>query len=268
MPAETYNGYFRNFTKEDILPGITWQEMLSARMYIGPRPLLRFLSEAKTWLIEEEGPNLINRILYVPGWLDLWIKLLRKKQEISDEIIYDPEVNVATPFGEVAELIERNGRIGSGIIFMAGGEGHGGHRYAIDYMKRDLKYSVLALEEDVYNETHKVRGGNFLPLEVRISMWLHYGVRCVTVLPTQEEGIDINTHYQSLFAQSGAERFAFTASDPDAWEKRQRGNPLIIPHRDTEIGTTDRVKRLMEDDSDFENLPNTCCGDQDLLVRV
>ena len=119
----------------------------------------------------------------------------------------------------------------SGIVLFGGGEGHDGHRWAVDWMFRHLRYpgvSILLLEQDWYMAT-KEREETFLPLNVRLSMWsLYHRLDLVGVLPVVEEGVDANDHYERIIQDLGVDYSFATENDPNLWSKIRRGRKTSL----------------------------------------
>ena len=129
----------------------------------------------------------------------------------------------------------------------AGGEGHPGHRHAVDWMAKYVRVKILLLDKDEYLEGKK-RGGPFLPLEVRLSMWSHhYGVDILSVMSSKQSTSSQAEHYGEIFALIGADYCFVTEEDPNADEKRSRGRRAsftLIPRLDVP-STTDMVTKLI-----------------------
>ena len=214
MPAEVNNGFFINFrTEKRTLPEITWEQMLSNHCYIGPIPLLRFLSAARNYLMNEDGDRKAAREILAPVWFNPWLQYLTSISEDKREIIPNDELKGVLSFSEISSLLGSYEST-SGIIFAAGMEGHEGHRRVLSTMSRRVDLTVLGLEEDKYNTEHKSRGGTFLPLEVRISMWILGGFDLVTILPGRDSGLSIDAHYNHLYDVSNAGAYFVNEGDP------------------------------------------------------
>lgn len=162
-PERLQPEYFANFRSEEI-PECTWQELLSEGKAISPSFLVRILEDAKKFLITEAGPNLGRRQFLVPKWLDYWIDWLsaiRSEEYGATEFVRSERL---VPFESVKRLLEETGQIrNSGVLFLAGGEGHPGHVFAANYMRRkwvdyNQLFSVWAFEQEPYL-AKKPRGG-------------------------------------------------------------------------------------------------------------
>lgn len=251
MPAEEYNGFFRNFTPERIsLPSLELGEMLTSGRYFGAKVIIPYLLEAEEFLINTPGDNRINRAIHSPNWFRPWREMLRKSDNIYDETVIS-ESKRPILWNNVAEYIKESGEV-FGLFNVAGGEGHEGHRYVAKVMLRKPCSVVWAFENDDYNRKYKERGGTFLDLRVRLSMWLHFGLRVVTVLPSKPDNVKTPDWYDSLFWESGAHTYFVSADDPHKEEKRKRVRPgyeyidnVIPAYRPG--STTDRVTKIMPD---------------------
>jgi hypothetical protein len=245
----------RYFTQRDcdfrqyLPPECTWQEMIRTGEVIEPETLIKILLLAKNFLITAPGPNRAARSELVPPWYDQWWRLILDSQ---------PEKKKLRPFTQVKPYLTENSLVDhSGVLFVAGAEGHEGHLHAASYMKENVLCTILAFEQDSYfTIVGKERGAPFLPLEVRLSMW-HYSpsVDLLTVLPERMLGVPEDEHYQALFEQLGA-RYCFAeAIDPNCEEKIARGEKvsfLVIPHLPV-APTTDRVEHLFPESEPLES---------------
>lgn len=258
MPAEEYDGYFRNFSPEKIvLPGIDLEEMLLTGQYYGAKVLVPYLEDALNFLCFTPGRNKLKRQEKSPDWFQPWIYMLGRSDSIHDDVVIREDKRPIL-WNKIAEYIKESGEV-FGLFNVAGGEGHEGHRYVARQMMNRGCNLVWAFENDEYNKRYKARGGTFLDLRVRLSMWLHYGIRLVTVMPTKPDEIKTNDWYDSLFYESSAHTYFVTSDDPHSGEKMRRILPgyeyinnLIPEYRPG--STTDRVMKiqpdLYEDDSD------------------
>lgn len=192
--------YFRAF-RPPILDGVHYQDMIAKGEILSPHVLFSVLHQAREFLTSERGPHLFQRRQAAPEWIDWWITqfkpgLFDTPEDKEQRLIHSSKLQTIHNIGN--ELRADN-KSTSGAVFMAGGEGTPGHRLAIDWMRMHVDKPVVLLEQEKYMET-KERGGSFLPLEVRLSMWCHYPETVyVGVIPEREEGIEINEHYQRIF---------------------------------------------------------------------
>jgi hypothetical protein len=239
--------YFHNFETE-LLPKITWEEMVKEGKIISPRLLIKILRQAKEFLITTPGPNLEKRKVLVPEWLDYWTIILKKSRTLSLKNLINPEVvssDKITAFDQVREKLHLRQQYQAGVLFVAGAEGHAGHLFALEEMSH-RSFPVWVFEQDNYFK-HKIRPGPFLPLEVRLSMWCcDQRMGLVSVAPECPYAGDLNSHYKKLFDQTGASRCFADILDPNAMKKVMRGEFSItnlLHHRST-ASTSDRVERL------------------------
>lgn len=246
MSAEHKGKYIKHFTSEHI-PPLTWQEMLETGETIRPQILALILAEARNDLLTIPGPNLERRQKHVPEWFDYWINLC---DESSNKMMSNHNRKLY-PFDEVSGLLNQRGNTPSGILMLAGGEGHKGHLKAAQIMKRKIKTVIFAFEEPEYLEKHKERG-EFLPLTVRLSMWnLNPNVSLLTTLPLNRYEAVVDDHYKSLFERSGASMQFVEDEDPHLSLKKSRiieGFPMGYNVYQHELGirTSTGVKKLLE----------------------
>lgn len=227
--------YLNEYGK-DLIGDYNWQEMLSTGNPIDLLLLSHFLSQANYYLITEPGPNREQRAAAAHDWLGWWREHLRDGKKNRASLV---------PISEVASIIEGGGP--AGVLFMGGGEGHSGHRFAVERMS--LVRPVLLFEQDEYLKAKK-REKPFLPLEVRLSMWSYFKPGLViSVTPEKAVGVSEKEHYQAVFDATGADYCFVTEGDPNQEEKRARGkqSPItLIPRVDTP-STTLRVQKLFPD---------------------
>lgn len=191
------------------------------------------------------GPNLQYRRDHGGDWIGWWINFLEN----------DTPQGQMVPFDKIRNILVESEEYG--VLFAGGLEGHGGHRFAVDHI---LKYvrPILLLERNKYVE-QKARGGPYLDLRARISMWVLYNPKViVSVLPEMPDGADPSVNYKNLFDQTGADYCFASLSDPNFWEKVARGKSAFftaIPNVNIQH-TTYMVKRLGPD-ADFGKLLST-----------
>lgn len=224
------------------MEGITVLDMLQAGRILSPGTLSLELQDAYRHLISEPGPHLSQRRETAEKWLPWWINYLHSLPSPVAPLVPSPKIMAL-------DSVIADGD--AGILFVAGAEGHEGHRFASHWMKRHVKKTIWLFEEDAYLQ-QKERGGSFLPLEVRLSMWSHHpdiDTVSVTPLADRQEFPDLSTFYRYIFDRTGAGYCFATEDDPNLESKRLRGKPawftripsLPVP------GTTQRVEKLMPD---------------------
>lgn len=230
--------YLQRFGK-DIVEGKRWEEMLENNTAIERPDLIYFLREANYHLINEPGPNRETRATFAPDWIGWWIDHLSKVGN------HNTENATLVPFNSIKLNIRDSSP--TGVLFVGSGEGHGGHRAAIDWMRLFVKPTML-FEQNESEWLQKKGRVPFLPLEVRLSMWSYYRPDLViSVLPKKDKVIVESDHYQNLFDETGADYCFTTEGDPNQEEKRARGKPAsftLIPYLDVP-STTFRVQKLM-----------------------
>jgi hypothetical protein len=233
-------------------PGCSWETLLSEGKALGPDRLLAILREAKALLETAPGPNLARRYDLAQGWFNCWFRLIqRERREEVDRPSLFIESHKLIPVDKVATYLAENQvlRNESGVLFVAGAEGHAGHFHAIRWMADHLgswPCPIWVFEQDSYL-TKKERGSPFLPLVVRLSMWhYHPQARVITVAPERDMEVPEARHYKEIFDCLGV-TFCFAEElDPLREEKIRRGEEasfLIIPHLPVEA-TAERVEKL------------------------
>lgn len=240
------------FTQKDLEPHLslppdcTWQRLVEQREVLAPKVLLDVLRYAKWFLAEEPGPNMYRRRELAREWFRIWEKQIPE----SLDILRDPRDFVASdkvmPFEEVANFLNKR-QGASGVLFVAGAEGHAGHLHAASYMAGSVDYPVWVFEQDRYL-LQKKRKAPFLPLAVRLSMWHYSPLAVLTVAPNRPPHLSEASHYANLFQRLGADFCFADEDDPHCEEKIKRGKPadfLIITHLPVER-TTNRVKKLFD----------------------
>lgn len=240
------------FTKQDFLrrypdllpPGCTWQGMVARGEVLTPEVLMNALSRAKEVLITEPGPNLYQRQRFAPSWFGYWEgligELFGQRSESRPGFTSSERLK---PFEKIRDCVAGEE---SGVLFVAGAEGHYGHVYAAEYMKRRV-ITIWVFEQDNYFVV-KERPAPFLPLEVRLSMWHYFGIDYLAVIPLRHPEVDINTHYAARFQELGVTYCFATDGDPYLEEKIARGKRssfTTIP-RAPVPSTTERVRFLFE----------------------
>jgi hypothetical protein len=248
--------YLKHF-ESPLLEGISWEEMIEEGKAIEPHRLRQYLIEANEYLIKTPGPNQGTRAQQAPSWLGYWINYLERnygKHDLSKEkFVKSTKLKKLENIGK--ELQQNKGLLElniSGLLFMGGGEGHPGHRNAVDHMRQNVNQVVLLFEQEEFLKS-KARGGSFLPLEVRLSMWNYFpSVRYIGVTPKKPENVSFSEHYQNVFNITKADYCFVTEGDPNEFEKSHRGkfaDFVIIPHlsefeNQLLFQTTDRVHKL------------------------
>ena len=207
--------YFRQF-RTDLIEGQHWQDILLSGQSIDRITLREFLFLAKRFLILEPGPNLETRQKEAENWLGWWVRYLSSGQ-ISKGILKPASL---VPFKDVAKIVSRDT---AGVLFVAGLEGHRGHRWAVEWMLGFVNRPVILFEQDEFF-AEKARKGPFLPLEVRLSMWSYYNPNLIiSVSPLRNPSVPESDHYQNLFTKTSADFCFAEAKDPNQAEKRARG---------------------------------------------
>lgn len=111
----------------------------------------------------------------------------------------------------------------TGMLFVAGAEGHKGHVWAARYMANIVPVTIWGFEQPEYMR-RKARKAPFLSLPLRLSMWFYKPLlNHLTVLPLNESSTSDNDHYNELFMRSGARYFFVHEKDPYLTEKLGRG---------------------------------------------
>lgn len=220
--------YFRHFKPENVqLPNVSWEEMIDRKVVFGPTLLRKVLSEANDYLTTAEGPNLERRKVIVPPWFDYWRDLLVFTPEWTEEGLIDSG-NKLQYFENIKEILSLQPNKTSGGLFVAAAEGHAGHIHAAEYMSGEVDVVVWGFEQESYM-LGKPRGGSFLPLEVRLSMWFYMkNIDILTVIPEIDEGTGVNEHYDSLFEQLGIDVMFYDENDPYAELKSRRKSERIL----------------------------------------
>lgn len=251
--------YLKGF-ESPLLKGITWEQMVEERKVINPNLLKQILIEANQWLTTEPGPHLEDRQEGAKEWLEWWISYLEKfcdanKLTTGEKLIPSKKL---LPLEDMSQEMSFERAMGetAGVLFMGGGEGHEGHRFAVSYMKQCVGKVVLLFEQEEYIQ-QKERGGSFLPLKVRLSMWSYFEkTDYISVIPQREENENLSFHYQNIFTQTNANYCFATEGDPYLLEKINRGEYapfLVIPALTNRVTrtivprTTERVQKLMAD---------------------
>lgn len=235
--------YLKNF-RPDLLTG-TIDDMLRTGKLQDKATLIEYLNQALQYLKTEPGPNLEYRRVHAGGWIEWWINFLKKTSEDDNGQVL--------PFNMIKKSLLP--QVDYGTLFGGGSEGHAGHRFAVDWMLNHV-HPILLLERDSYIEA-KERGGPFLDLRARVSMWARYNSKIiVSVLPEKPKRSSASFHYKRLFDKTGA-RYCFASkADPYVWEKIGRGElqpftvipALYIQH------TTDKTEKLFDETEDLTRL--------------
>lgn len=232
LPPEYLKGF-----SSDLLATISWESLLKREFPIEQEILRQSLKGANNFLTSEPGPNLTKRRGFSDDWLGWWIRLLDSPKKPGQ----------ITQF-EMIPGVAKNRKWPTGVLFCGGLEGHRGHRWAVTWAHSFVTPVLLFEQEEYLGE--KARGGAFLPLSVRLSMWAYYSQDLIiSVLPTRRNGESDETFYKRIFDQTGADYCFATEGDPYQEQKRGRGkaeNFTLIPMTPTPH-TTDMVQRLMPD---------------------
>lgn len=246
MSVETTGEYFHSF-ESDALPKIDWQEMFDKKMVFAPQNVVAALKEAEGLLVTLPGPNLERRRILAPKWFEYWKELLTTSSYESDTGLV-PSGNKLIEFEGLPGFLEtRYKDINTGMIFVAGAEGHKGHLHAAKYMAGKVPVTIWGFEQPKYMQ-RKARKAPFLPLSLRLLMWFYVPeITHLTVLPRNVSGKSDNDHYNGLFVSSGARYFFVHEKDPYLKEKLARGvqdlEDRIITQPFALVQTTDAVTR-------------------------
>jgi hypothetical protein len=228
----------------DSLGDLDIDSMLSQNSPLGRTVLSKYLWQAALYLANEPGPNLLRRQFTTTLWTEYWLELLASRDETT--------LGRLVPLDRLSEAL--NTGEPTGVLFAGGMEGHRGHRFAVDWMLGHVK-PILLLERDGYFKS-KERGAPFLDLRARISMWAYYHPRLiVSVLPDRNPAVPVDTHYEDIFKQIGADYCFASKSDPLCQQKIARGKSapfLLIPAMHVQR-TTDKVEKLIPE-VDIERL--------------
>lgn len=238
------------FTQKDLEPhlslpaGCNWRTMIARQEVLAPAVLATVLKQAKDFLVTQPGPNLARRRQLAPPWLDYWLDKIENWFDLENSRPGFVCSYKLMTFNEVADFLKRNQLVeSSGILFVAGAEGHEGHVRAAKYMAWHCQAPIWVFEQNSYL-MKKERKLPFLPLEVRLSMWQRSPLSVLTVAPEKLPAVSESEHYLGLFKQLGA-RYCFADDrDPNREEKIKRGELadfLIISHLPV-ASTTERVE--------------------------
>lgn len=248
--------YLRNF-RPDLLSGDIYQ-MLAENRTIDRITLVEYLKGAYDNLVTTPGPNLSFRREHAPGWIGWWLNFLEENNgEDRGQLV---------PFDKIkSSLVEGKTY---GVLNAGSFEGTEGHRFAARWLDYHVS-PILLIERDWYAESKK-RGGPYLDLRARVSMWAYLRPTfMVSVLPEKPKGVDDNVYYQSIFDRTGA-RYCFASeADPLCEVKTGRGEyaPFLkIPARHIQ-STTDDVRKLMPED-DLGRLINTTDNVTRLMPKI
>lgn len=242
--------------RPDLLTGDI-DKMLSEGKIQDKADLTEYLGGALSHLKTYPGPNLQYRRDHADDWIGWWVNFLDSPRRAGKLIPFDKIKESLTPGTE------------HGVLFSGGLEGHGGHRFAVDWMLKSVR-PILLLERDGYVR-EKERGGPYLDLRARASMWTLYNPRItVSVLPEIPKGVNPSVYYQDLFDQTGADYCFASESDPNYAEKIARGKAALftsIPALKIQH-TTHKVEKLWseEDEEETNRILNTTDTVRKLLV--
>lgn len=164
------------------LPPIDINVMLAEGFVYSPNTVINALERANYCLTTFPGPHLEERKMYAEKWLGWWIEEL--KEDYSNSFPGFPFVKTfnVLNFGSLSDELEKRtlkdyidgNSLIPAVWFVAGLEGHEGHRYAIDAILRlNHILPIIVFEQEVYMKGKK-RDKFFLPEELRLSMYSHY----------------------------------------------------------------------------------------------
>ena len=160
--TQEHREFFTNFESPH-MPNVGWQEIVAEHKVIEPARLIAILRDAKTFLITAPGPNLERRKILVPNWFNYWFGRIIFDRAPSQYPVgndFTHSVKLAG-YEEVAERLLWHRTKESGLLNLAGAEGHDGHIFAAKYMAERV-YTIWAFEQDQYFQTQtKLRGAPF-----------------------------------------------------------------------------------------------------------
>lgn len=254
--------YFNQSHWEAGLPSWLNPELMMEEGIILPRNRLwKILQRAEKFLITAPGDNLNVRKKFVPEWLGKWGEILQPEWPWPNEVEKGGFVQTQNilPWKKLGWVVEKENASGmlTGLATMAGGEGHRGHIFFLEQMKKTLGnngVAVLALEADEYMRS-KARKAPFLPLPLRMSMWIYAGYNYVTMMPERPKGlvtdVQIEAFYRSKFGDSRCDYSFATRDEPSpavASAKAKRGKvdlDTLLPSLTT-ISTSKLVQQLID----------------------
>jgi len=247
MSPERTGKYLHSF-ESDALPKVGWQDMLNKRVVYAPQNVLAALKDAEQLLVTHTGPNLARRKILAPEWFGYWKDMLTTFSYESDTGLMSSGDKLVN-FDDLSRLLEaRYKDENTGMLFVAGAEGHKGHIHAAKYMAGVVPVTVWGFEQDDYMQ-RKARKAPFLSLQLRLSMWFYKStITHLTVLPRNSQGIPDNDHYNELFIRSGVKYFFVHEKDPYLTQKLARGMQDLyrtIRHDFPDLSTTESVQELM-----------------------
>jgi len=223
--------------------------------------LLVLLQTANDVIFDTPGSHQNQRQKLVGGWLRYWQKLVKSVeiQSHHPNSFYrqlpnkEAQLSRVVPFELLKTEVDQFSRR-VGVLFVAGAEGHEGHRSAVEYMRQQARVApILIFEPDNNFQTlNKVRGLPLIPLPYRLAMWSYFpDIFKVTVCPTYPDSLmipeDLDKFYQQVFVDTGAHRCFAHQLDSHRETKIRRGeyqSTNIIPDYPTEP-TTSRVYKLL-----------------------
>lgn len=245
--------HLRGFRTAQI-EGIDYRQMIANSQVISQHVLADELKSALQYLTTTPGEHLKDRQRTAPDWLAWWIDFLDRGDSSHD--LFTPSSKLLS-IDQIEESLKRKGGT-SGLLFVAGAEGHVGHRFSGYWMKKHVDHTIWLFEQEDYLK-NKTREGSFLPLEIRLSMWnYHPDIGMIGVSTTADVEDNINNHYQTLFNHTGADYCFATEDDPNHNSKIQRGKRTwftTIPLLKTP-STTDMVRKLLPDIYDTSEVFN------------
>ncbi|OGM13178.1 hypothetical protein A2W15_04605 [Candidatus Woesebacteria bacterium RBG_16_41_13] len=229
--------YLSDFRPE-VLGGLTLDEMVQNRMVISPGYLGVALAEASEFLSTVPGPHLNQRREGLRDWLNFWINHLSKFSPESTTLT--PSVKLQRNLVDLAAAVEvdRSHGLTSGVLLLATGEGHAGHRSAAEYMSGVVDKVVYLFEPDSYFGQNPGRRRPFLPRTVILSLWDYWPyVGYTGMIPPRDVTEDMNVFYADVVRRTGVDLSFTTRGDPNLATKIRRGRTFdirsIIPLTDT-----------------------------------
>jgi len=151
-------------TQADLLPkiesflphGCSGEALLAEGKVFSPYRLSMILLEAKRLLQTAPGPNLTRRYSLAEGWYNSWLRTITSSiEERTKRTSLFVESNKLMSEDKVSAYLLKNGVLEdeSGVLFVAGAEGHAGHLHAARWMAEYLgnwPCPIWVFEQDSY----------------------------------------------------------------------------------------------------------------------
>jgi len=153
------------------------QTLLQDGLVYSPEFLADGLVAARDCLVNTPGSNRFVREISGESWLNWWIGFLlnfRDRQLCSPYPVR--KANNVVPFFKLKDIVwEKRNSANFGVWFVANHEGGIGHRFStIEFLNSSLEYVALVMEQEEYTKRFKARGGSYLHLGMRLSMWSYF----------------------------------------------------------------------------------------------